>query len=77
MSVCKIEASASFFFRKNRKDYYEKQLAQMEERPTGLKSRTIVDEDAEIEHNPHCFFFLRKNCMVYNENNTERSIKND
>lgn len=34
-------------FREIYKAYYEKQLAQVEERPAGLKSRNNVDEDVE------------------------------
>ena len=56
--------TALFFLpREIYKSYYEKQLAQMEERSTGLKSRINANKDAEIEHNPHCFFsflFFRK-----------------
>lgn len=47
----------SFIFEKIRENYtvyYEKQLAQMEERPY----RKIADEDAESSHNPHCFFYF-------------------
>lgn len=47
----------------------------MEERPTGLKSRTTADEDAEIEHNPHYFFFLRKFYKLYYEKRVAQMVE--